>query len=148
MNRTAVADVREEIEALHRFFVAWFAGRCARDDETVERELLQRLDERFVLIQPGGALRSRADFSSGLRSAHGTNPDFRIAIRDVQIRHSWNRHLLATYEEWQRNARASTPPDNGRLSTVLFEVADGFKWLHVHETWLPETVMRAGPYDF
>ena len=59
--------------------------------------------------------------------------------------------MLATYEEWQRNALASTPPDNGRVATVLFEddrAEDRLRWLHIHETWLPEEVMAAGPYDF
>ena len=143
-----IAVVREEVERLHRFFVAWFSGACANESLVFERELLHRLDEQFVLVPPAGTLLSRDDLSNGIRAAHNSNPDFRIAIRNLRVRRTWERHLLATYEEWQRNARASTPPDNGRIATVLFEFADGLKWLHVHETWLPEPVMQAGPYDF
>ncbi len=140
--------VREEIEALHRFFVAWFSGACDNTTDVLERELLQRLDRNFMLIQPGGGVLSRESLSDALAPAHGANPDFRIAVRNVHVRFELGQYLLVTYEEWQRNARASTPPDNGRLSSVLFEIADGFNWLHLQETWLPEPVMRAGPYDF
>ncbi|MFT5397007.1 MAG: hypothetical protein ACI85N_002222, partial [Gammaproteobacteria bacterium] len=40
------------------------------------------------------------------------------------------------------------PPDNGRLATVIFKKTDPLQWLHVHETWMPETVQAAGPFDF
>ena len=133
---------------MHRFFVAWFGGFCADEQGWFQHELLQRLDEQFILVPPAGKLLSRDELTGSIKAAYNSNPDFRIAIRNLRIRRTWDRYLLATYEEWQRNARASSPPDNGRVATVLFEVDDGFKWLHVHETWLPEPVMRAGPYDF
>jgi hypothetical protein len=25
---------------------------------------------------------------------------------------------------------------------------EALRWLHVHETWLPQAVMAQGPYDF
>ena len=45
-------------------------------------------------------------------------------------------------------ARASTPPDNARVATVLFKNVEPLQWLHVHETWLPSAVASAGSYDF
>ena len=83
-----------------------------------------------------------------MRRAHGSNPDFRIAIRNVVVRRVMPDVVLATYEEWQRNALASTPPDNARLATVAFARTEPLRWLHVHETWLPGEVAAAGPYDF
>ena len=142
------AAVRAEVEALHRFFVAWFSGSCANDRGLFERELLQRLDAAFILVPPAGIVLTRDELTKSISSGYGSNPDFRITIRNLNVRRVWKRHLLATYEEWQRNARASTPPDNGRVATVLFAIENGLRWLHVHETWLPEPVMRAGPYDF
>ena len=57
--------------------------------------------------------------------------------------------IAATYEEWQRNALASTPKDNGRIATVLFRrEEERLRWLHLQETWLPDERMRAGPFDF
>lgn len=140
--------VRAEVEALHRFFVAWFSGACANTPDLFERELVQRLDAAFILVPPAGVVLTRDELTESIGAGYGSNPDFRIAIRNLCVRRTWEGHLLATYEEWQRNARASTPPDNGRIATVLFATDNGLRWLHVHETWLPEPVMRAGPYDF
>ena len=141
-------ELRHEIEALHRFFVAWFSGSAAREEACFEAEFLRRFDEDFLLIPPAGSVLNLADLSHGIHARHGSNPDFRIAIRNVSLRRLWEGHALATYEEWQRNALASTPPDNGRVATVLFRLTEPLRWLHVHETWLPAEIMTAGPYDF
>lgn len=141
-------QVREEIEALHRFFVEWFSGRAATTGDLFANEFEARFDDGFVLIPPAGTTLSLPALTDSIRAAHASNPAFRIAIRAVQIRRVWGSHILATYEEWQRNALASTPPDNGRVATVLFESAERLLWLHVHETWLPQRVMAAGLYDF
>lgn len=45
-------------------------------------------------------------------------------------------------------ALASTPPDNARIATVLFDRAQLRRWLHVHEARLPDSIAAAGPYDF
>lgn len=142
------SQVREEIEALHRFFVEWFSGVAPATDSVFETGFMRRFDEKFLLIPPAGAILDLSALATGIRSNHGTNPNFRIAIRGVTIRRAWDRYVLATYEEWQRNALASTPPDNGRIASVLFNSGASLRWLHVHETWLPTTVMEAGPYDF
>lgn len=138
--------VRHEIDALHEFFVGWFSG--ALPEHVFDTQFTPRFDPEFVLIPPSGELLTLAQLSGGLRAARGSNPDFRIAIREVQLRHVAASQVLATYEEWQRHALASTPPDNARVATVLFDRADGLRWLHVHETWLPAEKMAAGPYDF
>ncbi len=140
--------VQSEVEALHRFFVEWFGGACAGTEAELRRGLLQRLDEAFVLVPPAGLVLSRDELTASIKAGYGSNPAFRIAIRNVQVRRAWDGHLLATYEEWQRNARASSPPDNARIASVLFDARDGLKWLHVHETWLPESVTRVGSFDF
>lgn len=80
--------VRQEIEALHAFFVGWFSGALAPD--AFEEGFLRRFDSDLLLI----------------------------------------------------------PPDNGRVATVLFRETEPLRWLHIHETWLPESVQSAGPYDF
>lgn len=148
MSTALQAEVRDEIEALHCFFVDWFTGKNAHTEAVFERDFVGRFEEQFLLIPPGGTLLDLATLAGAIRSRHASNPDFRIAIRNVVVRRTWDHHVLATYEEWQRNALASTPPDNGRLATVLFEHKSKLRWLHVHETWLPEAVMQAGPYDF
>lgn len=138
--------VRAEIEALHEFFVGWFTGRLPED--AFDAGFSSRFDREFLLVPPAGTTLSIAELGDGVRAGRATNPDFRIAIRNVRVRRVLERHVLATYEEWQRYAIASTPPDNARVASVWFADGDPLRWLHVHETWLPEPVATAGPYDF
>ena len=140
--------VTREIEALHRFLVAWFSG-AAEDNQTLfKREFVQRFDVDFLLVPPNGIVLDLESLLRSIRSAYGSNPDFRIAIRNVKVRRTWDRVALATYEEWQRNAMASTPADNGRVASVLIRFNEPMRWLQVHETWLPADVIAAGRYDF
>ncbi len=139
--------LKGEIEGLHIFFEEWFSGRC--DQADFEGRFDHRFDSKTVLVQPGGQLYARDEFREAVRSAHGTNPDFRIQIRNVTIHREKGDLFLVTYEEWQRNALASKPPDNGRLSSVLFDMSTGSPvWLHIHETWLPEAVIQSDEFDF
>ena len=137
---------REEIEGLHKFFVGWFSGQLPKD--VFEAQFLARFDPEFLLIPPAGVLLSLDGLAKGVEDNYATNPDFRIAIRNVTVRRVLGDQMLATYEEWQRFALASKPPENARLASVLFTIGKPLKWLHIHETWMPEDVARAGPYDF
>lgn len=138
--------VRLEIEALHEFFVGWFTG--AVPESVFETEFLDRMSNELVFIPPAGRRLGLDGLAAALRDGYAKNPRFRIAIRNVQAHWTFDDHVVATYEEWQRNALASKPPDNGRLATVLFKGPAPLKWLHIHETWLPPETMAAGPYDF
>ena len=151
-NLIALDSVEQEISSLHGFFVDWFSGNVADTDDVFRSELESRLKPPGSLIQPNGTRTMFATFATNLRQAHGTNPVFRIAIRQVHIVWQQGDHVLATYEEWQRNAKNSNPPDNARVATVLFDVGNPhgapFTWIHIHETWLPKKLIEAGPYDF
>ena len=138
--------VRREVEDLHAFFVGWFGGTL--DESAFDERFVPRFSPELVFVPPAGQLLGLSELSEGIRSGHGTNPRFRVEIRNVQIHHVFEGHVVATYEEWQRNALASTPPDNGRRATVLFGVGDALLWKHIHETWVPPEEMAAGPYDF
>ena len=138
--------VRQEVEDLHQFFYGWFRGEI--DRKSFESKFLPRFAPELVFIPPAGRLYGLFDLSSMIRKGYGSNPDFRVCIRRVEVRFHFEGHVLATYEEWQRNARASKPADNGRIATALFTAEDPLRWLHIHETWLPPDVMTAGPYDF
>ncbi len=147
-----IDTVRAEIVSLHEFFVDWFSGSCAGDDRVFDERFRRRFADDFALIPPGGQYLDLDRLAAGLRGDYDINKDFRIAIRNVKLRRIAGPVVLATYEEWQRNAVNSTPPDNGRVATVQFLTTDarpsGLTWLHVHETWLPADIMAAGPYDF
>ena len=105
-------------------------------------------------MTPGGELMSGESLFGDIRKAYGTNPQFKIEIRNVTGRRLDRAGVLvlATYEEWQKNARNSKPANNARLSSVLFRqnptAPNGFLWVRVHETWLPESVISVDPFDF
>lgn len=144
--------IKAEIQAVHAFFVDWFTGTIRRDETEFDAALTSRFAPDLVLIPPRGVTLEGDALLDGIRQAYDSNSDFRIAIRNVRIHRVMGEHTLATYEEWQRNAKASSPPNNGRVATVLFSrdanAPGGLRWLHVHETWLPADQMSAGPYDF
>ena len=126
------AAVQREIDDLHQFFVGWFSGELPKSD--FDNGFLTRFDPDFRLIPPAGSILTRDEIATGVRAGYATNPDFRIAIRNVKIRRVLDRHTLATYEEWQRNAVASTPADNARIATVLFKNCEPLSWQHIHVT--------------
>lgn len=147
-----LVEVMDEIESLHRHFVEWFTGEVPKVDAIFNDTIGNRFAKDIELIPPAGVTLSYSDLISGLYSFHDGNPGFRIAIRNVRIREVSGDLIVAAYEEWQRHALNSTPPDNGRAATVVFRRTESgpraLEWIQVHETWLPEDVMRAGPYDF
>ncbi len=129
------ATVREEVEALHEFFVGWFSGSLPRSE--FEPGFLIRFDPDFVLIPPTGSLVTLEELAASLRAGYATRPDFRIGIRNVKVRRVTDGQILATYEEWQWNAPASTPAQTARITTAVFRNVEPLQWLHVHESWLP-----------
>ncbi len=143
----------QEVIDLHRFFEDWFGGYCEHSEQVFKQGLLDRMHENFNIIMPGGMMLHIADFTPGFRDLYGSNPDFHISIRDIrQLPLAGDSIYLVSYQEWQRNARMSTPPNNGRLSSAVFvedeDAPNGVKWFHVHETWLPMEVMSAAAYDW
>lgn len=127
--------VRDEIRELHEVFEGWLAGAEGASLGAAE----DALAPDFRLISPGGELLERAPLLAGLSGARGgRGPGFRIEVRAVTARELGSSGLvLATYEEWQDQDGAERI---GRLSSALLRsrAEEGFDWLHVHETWLPE----------
>ena len=140
------SEVRREVEDLHRFFVGWMTGALPKD--AFETQFLSRLAPDFRMVTPRGVLLNLDQLQTSLRRTRATNPDMRIAIRNVRVHTVSPSHVLATYEEWQHHAMAPSPSQNARIASVVFERTGGLRWLQVHETWLPESVVLAGPYDF
>lgn len=142
-----------EVIDLHRFFEDWFGGYCENSEEVFAERLLSRMHKDFNIILPGGMMIFGAHFWPEFRKLYGSNPDFHISIRAVEQKPlAGGPVYLVTYQEWQRNALQSKPQDNGRLSSAVFvddaDAPNGIKWFHVHETWLPDAVIAAEPYDW
>ena len=142
-----------EVIELHRFFEDWFGGYCDDSEEVFSEGILSRMHGDFNIILPGGMMIYGADFWPEFRKLYGSNPDFHISIRAIQQQPLVSDSVyLVNYQEWQRNARQSKPENNGRLSSAVFladkDAPNGIKWFHVHETWLPDSVIAAEPFDW
>ena len=143
---TTLETVTKEIVELHDFFTEWFNGTANRDQ--LEPLFLSRMHKDLMFISPEGQVMTVDMLKSGFDQGYGSNPEFRIAIRDVDVRCERGDLVLATYTEWQRGAARSASSNNARVTTVLMELGEPLTWLHVQETWLPEALRRAGPFDF
>ena len=139
-------DIRRDIVELHAFFVGWFNGTVAQEELTPR--FLSRLDPDFVFISPEGRVMGVEDLAAAFQTGFGTNTAFKIQIRDVALRREIGNTVLVTYTEWQIGAKASAQANNARVTTALMEKGSPFRWLHMQETWLPEEVRAASPFDF
>jgi hypothetical protein len=134
-----LGEVHAEVEALHDFFTGWFNGTLPETDAAFQGGFADHAHAEFRMVQPSGAAHDLDDILTALRGAWGGNPGFRIEIRDVRVLGEWPAAglVLAAYIEAQFGALNSTPPDNLRRSTVLFERRGGrLLWRHLHETAL------------
>ena len=144
------ADIENTIFDIHAFFTDWVGGRCPGNAETFQKNALDRISDRFVAIFPAGRRFGKADFKGYMSSIYGTNPDFRIKIRDMRVNHVNDTMAVVNYQEWQKAAKDSDQPNNGRITTMVLgeKPTGGVEILQVHETWLPEEVVGAGDFDF
>lgn len=143
---TTLETVTHEIVELHDFFTQWFNGTVERDQ--LEPRFLAHLHEDMLFIPPEGHVMTSASLKEGFGRGYSSNPDFRIQIRDVDVRYERDHMVLATYTEWQTGATQSGSVNNARITTVLMKMTSPITWLHIHETWLPEDVRHAGSFDF
>ena len=140
-----LGEVRAEIEVLHDFFTGWFSGTLPESGEVFAHGLGDHLHPEFEIVLPSGTVCDRDGLLTPVRQAWGTNPDFRAVVRDVRVLGEWPHGksggesgaglVLATYVEVQTSARNTTPADNLRHATALFERRAGrLVWRHLHET--------------
>ncbi|MAI61062.1 MAG: hypothetical protein CBB87_01070 [Micavibrio sp. TMED27] len=139
-------DIRREVEDIHGFFVDWFNGTASVDD--IETQLIPRFDDALRFISPDGISTYKDQLILGFRQAYGSNSDFKILITDVEILHEIGDKMLISYVEWQRGKANIIGTKNGRITTALLTQGNPFRWFHVHETLLPETVSAKNFPDF
>ena len=80
-----IAQIETAIHDIHDFFTDWVGGRCPGDADTFRRNALDRLADDLVAIMPGGRSFGKNDFEGYMKSIYGSNPDFRIKIRDIRL---------------------------------------------------------------
>jgi len=148
-----ISPVAREIIELHEFFVDWFTGRCEKSEAYFTEHLVSHFASDFQMIPPSGDLLAGEALFSGLNEIYASNPDFGIQVRNIQERRiSGTQLVIVTYEEWQKAALNSTPPNNVRISSGVLELGDAFpngvRWLHLQETALPPERYADDPFDF
>lgn len=146
-----IAQIETTIHDISDFFTDWVGGRCPGDVDTFKRNALDRLADDLVVVMPGGRSFGKKDFEGYMKSIYGSNPDFRIKIRDIRLNHRSGDLGVVNYHEWQRNAKDSDEPNNGRVTTmVVRDRGTGAtpEILQVHETWLPKDIVASGDFDF
>lgn len=144
-------DIETAILDIHEFFTEWVGGRCANDPEIFRKRALDRISDGLVAVFPAGRMFGKKDFEGYMTGIYGSNPDFRIKIRDIRVNHRSDGMAVVNYQEWQRNARDSDEPNNGRITTMVVgekPSGEGVEILQVHETWLPQDVVEAGDFSF
>lgn len=146
-----ITQIEAAIHDIHDFFTDWVGGRCPNDFETFKRNALDIISDNLVAIFPAGRMFGKNDFESYMKGIYGSNPDFRINIRDIRLSHQSGDLAVVNYQEWQRNAKDSEDPNNGRVTTMVVRdrgAGVAPEILQVHETWLPEEVVASGDFDF
>ncbi len=143
---TSLINITKEIVDLHDFFTAWFNGSAKYD--ALETDFLSYLHEDILFIPPEGHALTAPMIRAGFEKGYATNINFKTEIRDIQIRHHYDKMALVTFTEWQTGAVQSAQSNNARITTALIEAGDTIKWRHIQETWLPEEIRAAGSFDF
>jgi hypothetical protein len=120
MDPDAPSEPAEAIRQLHALFQSWFRGEGPADAMEQFDALLAHLSHSRAQRPPDHRVATRAEH--GVTAGH---------LADGT---PW---VLMHYEEWVGSGEAQ----RGRQSSALL-VADehalaGWRWLHVHETWLP-----------
>ncbi len=142
-------QLRSEVEAVHAFIAAWFRGEVSQEQGAFDTHLANRLAMDLINIQPSGQVLSRDQLMKSIYNGHGSNEDFGITIQDFRLLQisPIQGVAVASYVEHQRGAKNTTPADNLRITTVLFQISgpsqQGPVWLHLHETALQARATRS-----
>ncbi len=142
----ALQIIEKEVVDLHVFFTQWFNGTVER--EALAPRFLSHMADDLVFITPEGHVMGHDHLRLGFEQTYGTNPEFKIEIRDVKILQKLGTKALVKYTEWQKGAKLSAQAQNARISTGLIDISASPTWHHLHETWLPQDIVKADPFTF
>ncbi|MEV0390556.1 nuclear transport factor 2 family protein [Nonomuraea sp. NPDC050643] len=120
-----------EVARHHRVIERWLSGAA---DRAGFGAFADAHAPGFTLAGPDGTVLSRGDVLTLVEAAHGTAPGLTIAIEGVRVVAESGDLVIVAYEEWHRTGRTR---QGRRATAVLSRAQDTWRWLHLHETWLP-----------
>ena len=131
---------RLEVVELHRFFQDWFNAELPDDAASFDR-FAQVLADDFEIISPTGYRLERASVLTSVRSGHGRDPErsLVIEVRDVRSRTVGEGMVIVTYEEHQTTGSEHVGWQSSALLRAKEGRPNGVEWVHVQETYLPDS---------
>lgn len=130
----ALSAVEAEVMRHHRVIERWLGGRAGPEEFGRFAAAHAR---SFTLAGPDGRVLPYQAVLAEMRAAYGTAPDLTITIEGVRVVAAAGPLTVVTYREWQRG--------RGRLSTAVLRLNGPTpSWLHLHESWLPDTGTPSG----
>ncbi len=144
-----LVSAQREVEGLHAFFAAWYNGEMEKSEDLFAR-FRDVMDDEFHMITPRGDVFDRGQVLGFVRGGWGqfeAGDGFAIEIRDFRVmRRLSDEVIMVLYEEWQTEVgfvdEEGRVRSRGRLSAAGLArdegMVNGWRWLFVHEVWLPE----------
>ena len=133
-----LARATNEIVSLHEFLVDWLRGTCAKDEAVLTARFSAHFAADLTFADATGKLLGNADLVNGFRDEYGVAPRVEIEVKNVCVRMLAADFGVFTYEEHQRHVDNATPPQNGRITTVVLrdctDSPTGVMWTHLQET--------------
>ena len=127
-------DVVAEIERVHAFFVAWFAGDASRGLD----EFTSTLGPGFYIVGPDSTIRNRSEIIGLVEAGFGRRT-VAIRIANASVRSQVGEVVFATYEEHQTQRDVSTARRSSVAMTPDPAASHGWRWIAVSETWMPDS---------
>ncbi|MFF5210665.1 DUF4440 domain-containing protein [Streptosporangium sp. NPDC000396] len=122
----------QEVREMHQVIAARLGG-----GDVEPARFADPLAPDFTMIDPSGALTRKHDVVDRFGDMRGTAPGIDITIKNFRLVAAEAGLAVAVYEEWQTSELGA----NSRVSTVVFtadpSARNGYRWSHLHETWLP-----------
>jgi hypothetical protein len=133
---TVASEAIAEVTRLHDFFEAWYDGETGRSIG----EFRDALDDRFTIVVPGGTVVPRDEIIEAVAGGRGKH-GIAIVVENFDVV-DLGTIVLCRYDEVQTQSGEETR----RLSTAVMapdtDTPGGFRWIAVHETWVPSTGSR------
>jgi len=117
--------IQSEINGIHDFFTDWVNCNCPCYGEAFKTRALDHMADSLVVTMPVGRPFGKSDFAAYTGSLYGTDPGFKIKVRDIKNRHQVSDIVVVSYDECQRGAKDSGDPNYGRRTTMVLRDLDG-----------------------